>query len=208
MRNLTLGGELQDLVVFLGASAQPDVVLVVDEYPVLRGEPFIAGARRAPRLQEPAIGVELQDGGRRNAAFRLWRVERRASFAFRDGGRAVEDPEVVMRIDRQAADLAGGPLVGQRLRPERIRLEERHLLPGRLSAHRHDTDLRRSRPARLRCPSSSLSCATSGMTHIVAAPARNTRRVGPPEAGQNSCLRGEAAPASRSRRSGAEPRWS
>ena len=39
----------------------------------------------------------------------------------------MEDPHVVVRIDGDAADLSGHPLVRQRLRPERIRLEQRHL---------------------------------------------------------------------------------
>jgi hypothetical protein len=39
----------------------------------------------------------------------------------------VEDPDVVVRIDGHAADLPGDPFVRQRLRPERIGLEDRDL---------------------------------------------------------------------------------
>ena len=44
----------------------------------------------------------------------------------------MEDPHVVMRIDSGSTDLSVHPFIRQRLRPERIRLESRHLRPARL----------------------------------------------------------------------------
>ena len=55
-----------------------------------------------------------------------------AFFAIRNRRRTVEHPDVVVRIDGDAADLAGHPFVRQRLRPQRIRLEQRHLRPSDL----------------------------------------------------------------------------
>src|SRR5262245_32284743 len=39
----------------------------------------------------------------------------------------MEDPQVVVRIDSQSTNLSRHPLVRQRLRPQRIRFEHRHL---------------------------------------------------------------------------------
>src|SRR6266849_2050864 len=46
------------------------------------------------------------------------------------------NPDVVVRVDREAAHGSGHPLVRQRLRPQRIRLEERHLRYGRADGDR------------------------------------------------------------------------
>ena len=126
-QELAVARELQDLVLFLRASRQPHVVLVVDEDAVLGLEPLIPGTRLAPRLQQPAIGAELEHARRRDAAFGRRRSQRRAALAFRNRPGAVKDPDVVVRVDRDAADGTGRPPVGQRLRPERIGLEDGNL---------------------------------------------------------------------------------
>jgi hypothetical protein len=46
----------------------------------------------------------------------------------------MKHPEVVVSVDSQAADLAGDPFVGKRLRPQGIRLELRNLEPSILGA--------------------------------------------------------------------------
>ena len=73
--------ELQDLVVFLRAAAQPHVVLVVHEDAVLGGGPLVALTGAAPGLQELAVRSEFQNGRRRNAALRLRGIQRRGLFA-------------------------------------------------------------------------------------------------------------------------------
>jgi hypothetical protein len=105
---------------------------VVDEDAVLRREPFVSLSGASPGLEESAVRVELKDGGRRDAALRLRRIECRGLLAVRDRIGPVEHPEVIVRIDGDAADLSADPLVRQGLRPQRIGLEERHLLPVRL----------------------------------------------------------------------------
>jgi hypothetical protein len=115
--------KLQYLVILLGASAQPDVVFVVDEDSVLRGRPFPALARTTPGLEELSVRVELDDRWGGNTALRLWGLERGTLLAIRNGRWAVEDPDVVVGIDSQPADLAGYPLIWQRLRPKRIRFK-------------------------------------------------------------------------------------
>jgi len=51
----------------------------------------------------------------------------------------MKDPDVVMRIDGDAADLSGDPLVRQRFEPQRIRLELRHLLSRGLRAREEES---------------------------------------------------------------------
>jgi hypothetical protein len=48
---LPLRGELQDLVVFLRVSAEPDVIFRIDEDSVLGRKPFVALSRATPRLE-------------------------------------------------------------------------------------------------------------------------------------------------------------
>src|SRR5215831_17957864 len=67
--------ELQDLVIFLRVSTQPNIIFVVDEDSVLRGKPLEALPRAAPCLKESPSCVEFQHWWRRNAALRLWRIE-------------------------------------------------------------------------------------------------------------------------------------
>ena len=69
---LPLPRELEDLRVLLSAARNPDVVFVVDEYPVLDLRPFVPGARTAPRGRSAGHLVEFEHGRRRNAALRLW----------------------------------------------------------------------------------------------------------------------------------------
>jgi hypothetical protein len=50
----------------------------------------------------------------------FWRGSR---FVFGQRARPLVDPDMVLRVDRHAADLAHDPIVGQRLGPERIDFE-------------------------------------------------------------------------------------
>jgi len=50
----------------------------------------------------------------------------RALFVVEQGCRAVDDPDVVLPVDRDAGDLTENPVFRQRLRPVRLGLELRH----------------------------------------------------------------------------------
>src|SRR5262249_10681191 len=50
-------------------AGDPDVAVLVDENAVLHLGPVVAFARAAPRAQQIPVGIELEDGRRRRAAF-------------------------------------------------------------------------------------------------------------------------------------------
>ena len=131
-QELALAGELENLVVLLRAAAQPDVVLGVHEDPVLRVRPLIAGTGPAPGLKQLSARREFEHRRRRNAALGLRRRERGGLLAVGNTRLPVKHPDVVVRVDRDAAHRAGDPSIRQRLRPQRIRVEQRHLRPARL----------------------------------------------------------------------------
>src|SRR5580698_285046 len=97
------GRELQELVVFFRASAEPDIVFGIDEDSVLRREPFVARPRAAPCLKELSVSVEFQNRWRGNAALRLGRVEGGGLFTVRNRRRPMKDPDIVVRIDGNSA---------------------------------------------------------------------------------------------------------
>src|SRR5262245_5584824 len=102
---LSLVRKLENLVVLFRVSAQPHIILIVDENPVPRGRPLVvfrrSRLRAAPGLEELAIRIELEDRRRRNTAFGLRRIERRSLFSVRDCGGPVEYPEIVVAVDRE-----------------------------------------------------------------------------------------------------------
>jgi amino acid transporter len=73
----------------------------------------VPGGRSAPAAQELAGCVELEDRRRRVGALGLG-----------DGTRPVQDPDVIVRVDRDRRHLAEHPVIGNR-RPGRIDLELR-----------------------------------------------------------------------------------
>jgi hypothetical protein len=79
-----------------------------------------------------AGGIELEDGRRRSAALRDRRGGRRVDLARFERAGAMDDPDVVARVHGDADGLPENPLVGERLRPERIDFEARRLHAGRL----------------------------------------------------------------------------
>ena len=111
-QELALARELQDLRVLVAAAAEPHVVLVVHVDAVLELRPLVAGAGPAPRRHERAVGVELEHRRRR--------LPDRSRFVRLQRRRAMRDPDVIARVDRDAGDRADNPAVRQRLRPQRI----------------------------------------------------------------------------------------
>ena len=106
--------------------ANPHIALVVDRNAVIRLGPVVALRPPAPVSDEAAILVELQDRGRGRAALSRRRVRRRMQFAGFERARPVNDPDVILGIDRHSDCLAENPVVRQRLGPQRV-----HFEPGR-----------------------------------------------------------------------------
>jgi hypothetical protein len=109
-QELAVAVELEDLVFTRPGRASPgdpDIVLVVDEDPMLVvGEwPFVPAAGSAlPTLEQSPRRIELHDHRRRLAA-RLFHRDARAS---------VNDPHVVFGICRDASHGAKNPIVRNR----------------------------------------------------------------------------------------------
>src|SRR3984957_5352963 len=116
-------GEFQNGVVVVGVSPDPDETLVVDLDTVFAADPFVAFTRSAPAAQQIAVAVELQHRWRRHAAFRARRRQRCPFLVVGQRAWAMDDPDVALRIDCDATDLAEDPVVGQRLWPRRVHRE-------------------------------------------------------------------------------------
>jgi hypothetical protein len=118
-----VAGELEYLMILCVVAADPHVVLIVDEDPVLVQGPLVARAGAAPRAHQPPVAVELEDGRRRCAAERARRIQRCAALVLGQGPRPLDDPDVIVAIDRDAGGLTDEPVVRQGLGPPRIDLE-------------------------------------------------------------------------------------
>ena len=134
-------------------AGQPDVALVVDGDAVIAVRPVVALAGPAPRLHQVA-GLVVDENRRRHLAALAdrsrpaRRLTRSAAPGCASSSRPrasptlmsaalklsstvfgpMDGPDVVLRVDRQADRRAGHPVIGQRLRPERIDFEDRRLL--------------------------------------------------------------------------------
>ena len=104
----------------------PNQMLPLPSTDAVLRRPIIAFPGSAPECSSPRR-VEFHDRRRGHAAFRPRRVLRRALLVLGQRTRPMNDPDMVLRIDRDAADLAHDPVVGQRLGPERIDLEFRDI---------------------------------------------------------------------------------
>ena len=127
---LAVEGEFEDGVVVVGIAADPDETAVVDFDAVLAADPFIAFAGPAQEARRLAVGIELQHRRRRHAAFRARRIERCALFVVGERARALDDPDMSLAVDGDAADLADDPVVRQRLRPGGVDREGRDAVRG------------------------------------------------------------------------------
>src|SRR6516225_4936862 len=143
-------GELHHHAVVLAVAAEPDIAFVVDEHTVLVLRPVIAlgGLRSAPRLDHIARLVELDHRGRGVAADRLV-ATLGALVAIIHRARTLADPDIVVLVHEDAADLPEDPIVRQRFRPAGIDLEFRRLLRDRSRAH----ECERSDARECKCPS-------------------------------------------------------
>jgi hypothetical protein len=107
------------------------------------GQPARVG-RTAPRAQQLTVGVEFQHPGRGTAAIRTKAIDTslaqpihflplgvgnagqslyKTGFIIRHGARSIVDPDVIVQVDIQAANLAENPVIWQRLWPSGIDYE-------------------------------------------------------------------------------------
>src|SRR5438093_1146548 len=122
--------ELQHLAVVGAVAADPDVAFVVDRDAVVRLRPLVVltGTGPAPRAQKVAGLIELEHGRRAFAAFTGRWIELRAALVgVQRGGAAMDDPDVILGVDRHADRRAEQPVIGKRFRPHRIHFEARRL---------------------------------------------------------------------------------
>ena len=122
-----VAGEFQHLPIIGAVAADPDEAFRIDIDAVLALEPVVALARAAPRAQHVAGRIELDHRWRRDAADAARRVQRGALLVGGQAAGALDDPDIVRGVDRNAGDLAENPVVRQRFRPERVHLHARRL---------------------------------------------------------------------------------
>jgi hypothetical protein len=103
--------ELEHHPVGHAVAGDPDEVVVVDIDAVLVRRPVVAFPGPAPRLDDVAVLIEFDDRRRRLAALDVWR-RRGALLARVECARPLIDPDVILRVDEDAADLPEDPLVG------------------------------------------------------------------------------------------------
>src|SRR5206468_839648 len=116
----------------LSIASDPDIALVIDEHAVLVLRPVVAlgGLGSAPGFDDFARLVEFDDRRRGIAADRLVAAFG-ALVAIVHRARALADPNVVVLIDEDAADLTEDPIVWERLGPTRVDFEFRRDVRGK-----------------------------------------------------------------------------
>src|SRR5262245_46935163 len=127
---LAVAGELEDVPAGLDIVADPDEVVVIDVDAVPIIAPGVARTIAAPALHDLAVLIELDHRRCRHAAFHV-RRSCGALLACIESAGTLVDPDMVLRIDRDAADGADDPVARQRLRPAWVDLEFGHSLCGR-----------------------------------------------------------------------------
>ena len=115
--------ELQDVGVVRPVSADPDVVHVVDRDPVVRAGPHVLVGGASPRVDEVALGIELEHRGRGPAAFPDRRVGVGPAFGALGEVAAVHDEHMVARVDTDPDGRPEHPVIRQLVRPEWIDFE-------------------------------------------------------------------------------------
>ena len=123
-QELAVLGEFEDVGVLLAVAADPDVAFVVDMDAVVGLRPLVA------RPGPPQDRTRLPSGSntRTGGAVRQHSAIGGLSSApllivVEPAGAAMDDPDIVLLVDPHADRPAQQPIVGKRLRPERIDLE-------------------------------------------------------------------------------------
>src|SRR5262249_4478771 len=103
----------------------PNIAFVIDRDSVVRLGPIEALTRTAPMADQVAFKIELEDRVRGRATLGGRRFRSRVQLAGFERAGAVNDPDVILGVDRYADSLSENPMVRQRLRPQRIDFEPR-----------------------------------------------------------------------------------
>src|SRR5262249_50058262 len=83
-------------------ATNPNVAFVVDGDAVIGFRPLITFPTAAPMMKEIPGLIELENGRRRNAAFCTGRICRRIHFLFFERSASVDDPHMILRVNRYA----------------------------------------------------------------------------------------------------------
>jgi len=94
--------EFKDLRILAAVTANPDVVLVINEDAVFHVGPFVAGPGPAPCLYQVPGHIEFDDRRRGDTAIRLRRNIGRELVIVLKAARPVRDPDVVVGIDKDS----------------------------------------------------------------------------------------------------------
>jgi hypothetical protein len=125
---LSVLGEFQHMAIVVAVAPDPDEAFVIDIDAMLILEPVVALPGSAPCPEQIAVLVELHHGRRRHAAFRPRRTERRRFFIIGKRARPLDNPDMILRVDRHACGLSHDPVIRQRLGPGRVDLELRQVV--------------------------------------------------------------------------------
>src|ERR1700675_1131557 len=120
--------ELENMPVGWRTPSDPNASILFHINSMLVLGPIKSFARSAPRMEQMSLLVELQDRRRRNATLRTRRRKRSANFVHRVRGWPLQNPDVVLPVHGQAADLPDNPVVWQLLRPKRVNAILRRVL--------------------------------------------------------------------------------
>ena len=132
-QELAVARELRDQAVHhrlsaAAVAAEPDIAFVVDVYAVVRAGPLIVVAvLAAPVAEDIARLVEFEHVRSGPAAFPGRRIHFGGPLVRVERLGAMDDPHVILGIDRHADHRADHPMIRQRLGPERVDLESRRL---------------------------------------------------------------------------------
>src|SRR5262249_41239940 len=120
---LSHSGEFQILPVIVAIAADPHETSGVDADAMLVLWPFVALTGAAPGPDQIAFGVEFHHRWCGPAAFRLRRIKCQRLLVGGKRARALNNPDMVLGIDRDAGRLSYDPVVRQWLGPCRIDLK-------------------------------------------------------------------------------------
>src|SRR4029077_3311404 len=121
-QKLSVFCKFQYLRVWTAIATDPDIALVVDEYPVIRIRPFISFAGPAPMPQQVARLIELEHRWRPGTAFTCLQFQWSLIDA-KCRGTAMDNPHVVVRVDPDSNRRAQNPMIWKRLGPQWVDFE-------------------------------------------------------------------------------------
>ena len=101
------------------------MIRFVDVDPMLTRRPRQVSPWPAPSPDHRAGLIKDDDGGRGHAALKIGRRFNCSGVSYVQAETAMDDPDVVARVNCYAGNLTEYPVIGQRLRPMGVDLEYR-----------------------------------------------------------------------------------